>query len=79
MKHVAIIAAITGLALTGCANNNGVEQQVSSLSNKVDKLTMEVSKLKAEQEKQKNALNALKQAQKETNQKLDNISSSFKK
>lgn len=79
MKKCSILVALTAVTLSGCANNNAVEQQVSTLSNKVDKLTMEVSKLKAEQEKQKNALNALKQAQKETNQKLDNVSASFKK
>lgn len=79
MKKISTLVAISALVLTGCASNNGMEQQVSSLSNKVNKLTMEVSKLKAEQEKQKSLLNALKQAQKETNQKLDNVSSSFKK
>ena len=65
--------------MLGCASNDGLEQQVSTLSNKVDKLTMEVSKLKAQQQKNTDAIAKLEQAQTDTNQRIDNVAASYKK
>ncbi|WP_206483722.1 LPP leucine zipper domain-containing protein [Thalassotalea sp. G2M2-11] len=77
VKHLSFIAL---MSLTiGCASNEGLEQQVSSLSNKVDKLTLEVSKIKAQQQKNTDALTILEQAQEQTNQRIDNVAASYKK
>jgi murein lipoprotein len=65
--------------LTGCASSDNMEQQVSTLSNKVDKLTMEVSKLNAQQAKNTAEIIALKTASDEAKQRMDNIAKSYKK
>lgn len=79
MKLRIVSLATVLITLSGCASNDGLEQQVSTLSNKVDKLTTEVSRLKAQQAKQQMALDELAKQQESTDQKLSNISSSFKK
>jgi len=74
------LSIITTLTLTiGCASNDGLEQQVTTLSNKVDQLTMDVSKLKVQQTKHTEELAKLKQAQTKTNQRIDNVAASYKK
>ncbi len=69
--------------LTGCASSDGIEKQIASLSQKVDNLTTEVSKLKNQQDKNTMAMTELKSssesANQTTNQRIDNITSSFKK
>ncbi len=69
--------------LTGCASSDGIEKQIASLSQKVDNLTTEVSKLKNQQDKNTMAMTELKSssesANQTTNQRIDNIASSFKK
>ncbi|MEW6990889.1 LPP leucine zipper domain-containing protein [Colwelliaceae bacterium 6441] len=71
---------ITLLALTtGCASSDGLEQQVNTLSNKVDKLTMEVAKLKAQQDKSSEAIETLTTLNTKTNQRIDNVAASYKK
>lgn len=79
MKKTIFTGIATIILFTGCASSNNLEQQVSTLSNKVDKLTIEVSKLKEQQEKSDRQLTQLKKASKQATQKLDNISASFKK
>ncbi len=72
------LCAVLSLTI-GCASNDGIDQQVSTLSNKVDKLTMEVSKLKAQQEKSAAVIEQLKSQQDEVNQRIDNVAASYKK
>ncbi len=77
LKRVSII----GLAViaTACSSTDNADLRVNTLSNKVDKLTIEVSKLKAQQEKQANAIEQMKMAQAETNQRINNVAASYKK
>lgn len=65
--------------MTACASNDGMEQQVSTLSNKVDKLTMEVAKLKAQQDKNTQAISDLESMQNDANQRIDNMTKSYTK
>jgi len=77
LKRVSIV----GLAViaTACSSTDNADLRVNTLSNKVDKLTIEVSKLKAQQEKQANAIEQMKMAQAETNQRINNVAASYKK
>ncbi|GLX79559.1 hypothetical protein tinsulaeT_28990 [Thalassotalea insulae] len=77
LKKISLIAVIS--LTVGCASSDGLEQQVSTLSNKVDKLTMELAKVKAQQEKNTQAIDALETAQEQTNQRIDNVAASYKK
>lgn len=71
---------IATLSLTiGCASGDGLEQQVNTLSNKVDKLTLEVSKLKVQQEKSAEAMSQLKMAQEKTSERIDHVAASYTK
>ena len=65
--------------VTGCASSDGLEQQVNSLSQKVNKLTTEVSQLKAQQDKNTTAIAELKASSEQTNQRIDNVAKSYKK
>ena len=79
MKKTVIIALGFSAVLTGCSNSSALEQQVNTLSNKVDKLTTEVSKLKRQQESNNQSIKALQEKQKETNKRVDNVAKSYKK
>jgi outer membrane murein-binding lipoprotein Lpp len=69
--------------LTACASSDGLEKQVASLSQQVNKLTTEVSKLKNQQDKANTAMDELKSsnetANNTINQRIDNMAASFKK
>lgn len=69
--------------LTACASSDGLEKQVASLSQQVNKLTTEVSKLKNQQDKANTAMAELKSsnetANNTINQRIDNMAASFKK
>jgi len=74
------ILAISVIAFTtGCASSDGLEQQVTSLSQKVNMLTTEISKLEVQQDKNTQAIAELKAANDKTNQRIDNVSKSYKK
>ncbi|MDO6445550.1 LPP leucine zipper domain-containing protein [Colwellia sp. 1_MG-2023] len=65
--------------VTGCASSDTMDQQLSTLSNKVDKLTMEISKLNAQQAKNTATIKTLKDANEKNSQRMDNIAKSYKK
>jgi murein lipoprotein len=68
------------IALTaGCSNTDALENQINTLSNKVDNLTIKVSKLKAQQDKNTTTIEQLKMLNKKTNQRIDNVAASYKK
>ncbi len=75
IKKITLIASM--LLAVGCASNDGLEQKVANLSNKVDKLTMDLAKVKAQQEKNTQAISALETAQEQTNQRIDNVAASY--
>ena len=77
IKKVTVLATI--LLASACSSTDTTEQQISTLNQKVDKLTMEVSKLKLQQEKNSALLKTLKQDNKETNKRIDNVTASYKK
>ncbi|MGL4475781.1 MAG: Lpp/OprI family alanine-zipper lipoprotein [Shewanella sp.] len=81
---------IAGVAMTamlgGCANTTALEESVANLGNKVDQLSSEVSSMKNEQGKvaadARAAKNAAMDAQaeaKRANDRIDNMSSKYKK
>lgn len=66
--------------LIGCSSTKAPqEQQLNTLSNKVDKLTMEVSRLKFQQEKYEAVIAELKRTNQETNQRVKNVSATYTK
>ena len=65
--------------LSACTSTEGLETQIASFSQQVDKLTTEVSKLKNQQNKTNTAMAELKSADETTNQRIDNVAASFKK
>jgi len=74
-----IILLSTIIVVSGCASNEGLELQVSSLTQKVNKLTTEVSKLKMQQDKTNMKIAELKTSDEKTNQRIDNVTATYKK
>lgn len=79
MKKTLILALSFSAVLSGCSNTSALEQQVNTLSNKVDKLTTEVSKLKRQQENNNDAVAELEKKQSELNKRMDNVAKTYKK
>lgn len=74
------------LGLTACANTEGLEASIASLSNKVDSLSSEVSALKTQHQAISEAAQTAKMAAEQAvesaekaNERIDNIVASYKK
>lgn len=84
MKKVLTISLVLGL--TACANTEGLETSIASLSNKVETLSSEVSALKAQQQATSKEAKAAKMAAEQAaedaskvNERIDNVVASYKK
>ena len=74
------------LGLTACANTEGLDASIASLSNKVDSLSSEVSELKSQHGSISQDSKAAKMAAEEAvagaakaNERIDNVVASYKK
>lgn len=74
------------LGLTACANTEGLEASISSLSNKVDTLSSEVSELQIQHQYIREETQAAKTAAQQAadsaasaNERIDNVVASYKK
>ncbi len=74
------------LGLTACANTEGLESSIASLSNKVDSLSSEVSELQTQHESISEEAQAAKMAAEQAaenaakaNERIDNVVASYKK
>jgi murein lipoprotein len=74
------------LGLTACANTEGLEASIASLSNKVDTLSSEVSALSSQQQATSKEAKATKMAAEQAienaakaNERIDNVVASYKK
>jgi len=83
---VLCLSLVTTLAMTGCANTDALEQNITTLTNKVDSLATEVSALKAQQESDSALISEAKAASEQAamdaqsaNERLDNMVKSYKK
>jgi murein lipoprotein len=81
-----ITAIALALTLTACANNSGLEDNITSLTNKVDALSSQVSDLETQQKSAAADAQAAKMAAedaaagaKSANERIDNVVASFKK
>lgn len=81
-----ILTISFALGLTACANTEGLEASIASLSNKVDTLSSEVSELKTQQQAISEEAQAAKMAAEEAvesagkaNERIDNVVASYKK
>lgn len=80
MKLLNIIIALTAMLMIGCASTaDPQEQQLNTLSKKVDKLTMEVSRLKFQQAQYEEKIAELKATTQQTNQRVNNVATSYTK
>lgn len=86
MRLKTLLAAAMTVLVVGCANTDALEQQVSSLTNKIDTLSSQVSDLKKQQAQVSATANEAKMAAKQAasdaakaNDKVDNMVASFKK
>ncbi len=77
VKKIALIAFAA--ALTGCANTDALEQNIASLTNKVDTLSSQVSELKGQHEALSQQASEAKAAAENANDRIDNVVASFKK
>jgi len=74
------ITTITlALALTACANTDNVDANITSLTNMVDALSVEVADLKTQQESTAADAQAAKAAANAANARIDNVVASYKK
>ena len=76
----------TTLAMTGCANTDALDQnitdlsqQVTNLSSKVDSLAIEMGKLKTQQMQSNEAAEQAAIDAKNANERIDNVVASYKK
>lgn len=84
LKNTLIISFALGL--TACANSDGLEAKITTLSNQVNVLSNDVAELKSQQQKisedatsaKMTAEQAAKDAQK-ANERIDNVVASYKK
>lgn len=83
---VLCLSLVTTLAMTGCANTDALEQNINTLTNKVDSLSTQVSALKAQQESDSALISETKAASEQAaidaqsaNERLDNMVKSYKK
>ena len=86
MRLKTLLAAAMTVLVVGCANTDALEQQVSSLTNKIDTLSSQVSDLKKQQAQVSATANEAKMAAKQeasdaakANDKVNNMVASFKK
>ncbi len=91
IKKIALVGFV--VVLTGCANSEGLEKQVSTLTQTVNKLTSKVNSLSSDvsalKEQQQAATDAAESAKsaaeealsnaKDANERVDNLVSSYKK
>lgn len=80
------LALATSLTITGCANTQALDDSISNLSQKVDRLSGEVATLKAEQAQATEAAKAAQAAAEQAasdaakaNERIDNVVASYKK
>ena len=92
-KLITLAGAVLALGLTGCANNDAMEQSLADLNTKVDSLSTQVetlsgehSAMKAEVQKSQTEAQAAKEMAAEAaaeaqkaNERVDNVVSSYKK
>lgn len=84
LKNTLIISFALGL--TACANTDGLETKITTLSNQVNTLSSDVAELKSQQQKISEDATAAKiaaeqateEAQK-ANERIDNVVASYKK
>lgn len=83
-KKIATISL--ALALTACANTGALEENITTLTNKVDALSAQVADLESKQQAAAGDVRAAKSAAdqaardaKDANERMDNIVASFKK
>jgi len=83
-KNMLIISFALGL--TACANTEGLEASITSLSNKVDTLSSKVSELQTQQQATSRKAQAAKAAAQQAadsaanaNERIDNVVASYKK
>lgn len=84
LKNTLVISFALGL--TACANSDGLEAKITSLSNQVNSLSSDVSELKSQQqaisEDAKSAKAAAEKAAEDAqsaNERIDNVVASYKK
>jgi murein lipoprotein len=84
IKHIALAALI--ITATGCANTENLDasvsrlnQKVDTLINKVNALTDEVAESKRLQQANSKSVESVKSSIDSTNERMDNIVSSYKK
>ena len=84
LKNTLIISFALGL--TACANSDGLEEKITTLSNQVNSLSNDVAELKSQHQKisedAKSAKMAAEQAvtdAQKANERIDNIVASYKK
>jgi len=91
LKKITVVTL--AIALTACANTDALDESIASLTNKVDALSAQVADLEAQQKSTaadaKSAKKEAKQAAelaaqaavdaKATNERIDNVVSSYKK
>ena len=84
LKNTLILSFALGL--TACANSDGLEAKITTLSNQVNALSNDVSELKSQQQKisedAKSAKMAAEQAAEDAqkaNERIDNVVASYKK
>ncbi|WP_259337786.1 LPP leucine zipper domain-containing protein [Colwellia sp. RSH04] len=77
MKKIAIVAFAA--AVTGCSNTSALEENITSLTNKVDALSTQVADLESQQKAISKDVSAAKEAAKSANDRIDNVVSSYKK
>jgi len=84
LKNTLIISFALGL--TACANSDGLEEKITTLSNQVNSLSNDVAELKSQQQATskdaKSAKMAAEQAAEDArkaNERIDNVVASYKK
>ena len=84
LKSALVISFILGLS--ACANTEGLEAKITTLSNKVDALSNNVAELKSQQQATSEDVKSVRMAAKQAaedaqkaNERIDNIIASYKK
>jgi murein lipoprotein len=77
LKKIAIVAF--AVALTGCANTEALEDKITTLTNKVDRLSSQVGEIKGQQKTLSQQTTDAKEAAESANERINNVVASFKK
>ena len=77
LKKIAIVAFAA--ALTGCANTEALEENIVTLTNKVDSLSSQIGEIKGQQETLSQQTADAKAAAESANERINNVVASFKK